>query len=79
VAAGTDSDGIPVPADTTRALFVVTETPAGEPIRRAFEGKNARRYSPDQEAELRRELESLLKSKGYRRIAVGSASIERQP
>lgn len=79
VAAGADSEGIPVPADTTRAIFVVTETPAGEPIRRAFEGKTARRFSPDQEAELRRELEDFLKKKGYRRIAIGSATVVPNP
>lgn len=75
VATGAESDGIPVPADTTRAIYIVTETPAGEPIRRAFEGKNARRFSPDQEAELRRELEDLLTKKGYRRAAIGSTTV----
>jgi hypothetical protein len=79
VASGADADGIPVPEDTTRVLIVVTETPAGEPIRRAFEGKNARRFSPDQEGELRREVEELLRKKGYRRVAIGDATVTPVP
>ena len=79
VTKGAQSEGIPLPLDTTHVLFVVTETPAGESIRRAFEGKNARRYSPDKEDDLRRDLQEILTKKGYRRIAFGSSPIERQP
>jgi hypothetical protein len=76
VSKGEQSEGVPVPADTTRALFFVTETPAGEPIRLYLQTK---RFLANQETELQRELEDLLRSKGYRRIAIGGAAVSPAP
>src|SRR5262249_17329335 len=47
----------PLPQSTTRILFVVTETPAGEPIRRALQDKS---FGPGDAAELRTLLLSTL-------------------
>ena len=77
VAAGEQSKGVIVPADSTRVLYVVTETSAGETIRR-FLGDNNRRIMADQEPELRRELEELLKKKNYRWIAFGTSDVTKK-
>jgi hypothetical protein len=62
----------PLPQSTTRALSVITETPAGEPIRRALRARN---FGPDQIEELKEFLRTTLESKGYRRMAFGSTAL----
>ena len=66
----------PLPAETTRALVVVTETPAGETIRKAMINKA---FTPDQLDELQAFLRSVLETKGYRRMAFGSALFDQPP
>lgn len=61
----------PLPNWTTRVLFVVTETPAAEPIRRALHDKA---FTSDQLHELQTFLSSTLEAKGYRRLAFGNAT-----
>jgi hypothetical protein len=75
---GRPSEGVVIPADSTRVLYAVTETPAAEPIRR-FLGRNARSFTADDEPDLRRALLDLLKQKGYRRVALGSSPVPVPP
>jgi hypothetical protein len=63
---------VPVPASTSGVLSVVTETPASEPLRRALREK---RFEPGQAGELEAFVRSTLESKGYRRKALGWASL----
>ena len=79
VRAGQASGPIVLPPDTTPVFFVVTSTPAGEPIRRVFEGRNARHYAPDQEEDLRKDLEQLLHEKNYDALAFGSQDVPSRP
>jgi hypothetical protein len=71
VAAGTPSQGVSLPDATMCVVFVVTETPAGEPIRRMLSENKVTKYSPEQDSQLRNDLQELLIAKGYHRIAVG--------
>lgn len=66
------SEAFSVPGDTTSVVFVVTETPAGEPVRHEFDGRQAKEYTPEETVKLRTDLLEFLQQKGYRRIAVGS-------
>ena len=78
VAAGpTPGEPVLLPTDAARALVVVTETPAGEPVRRVF--GRGKVYAPDQAAELRADLERLLQEKGYRRAVVSLVNVPQQP
>ena len=74
VRSGVPAEVGPLPQSTTHVLFVVTETPAGEPIRRALQDKS---FGPGDAAELRTLLLSTLESKGYRRIAFGDTPVDR--
>lgn len=66
------SEAFSVPGDTTSVVFVVTETPAGEPVRREFDGRQAKEYTLEETVKVRTNLLEFLQQKGYRRIAVGS-------
>jgi hypothetical protein len=72
------SEPIGVPEDTTRVVYVVTETPASDPIEREFASREARRYAPDEAGELRTSLERFLIRTGYRRFAVGTSEVPRE-
>jgi hypothetical protein len=61
----------PLPGWTTRVVFVVTETPAAETVRRVLGNKT---YTPDQPEELQTLLRSALEGRGYRRMAFGSTT-----
>ena len=61
-----------LPKDTTEAVFVVTETPSGEPIRRIEDSFTDLR--PGDESRVRELMLATLKEKGYRRMAFGEAS-----
>ena len=64
-----------LPAGTTRVVFVVTETPAGESVRQMIDDANAIRYQPLQYERLREDLVAYLQLKGHKRIAVGNKAI----
>ena len=68
------SEAFSLPGDTTSVVFVVTGTPSGEPVRREFEGRDARRYTPEETDRLSADLVKHLQRKGYRRMAVGSVT-----
>ncbi len=61
----------PLPPATTRVLFVVTETPADETVRKALRG---RKYGPEDLDRLKADLTSSLRDKGFRRMALGEAA-----
>jgi hypothetical protein len=76
---GGQSEGIPLRASTTRIVYAVTETPAGETIRLAFAPKETRVYRADQYADLKRDLEDLLTKKGFKNFTVGTEAIPTAP
>ncbi len=63
---------VPVPDEAAAVLALVTETPAGEPVRRALRDKA---FEPDRIGELKAFLKSALEAKGYRRIGFGEVSL----
>jgi hypothetical protein len=73
ITSGVPKEFGPLTPGTTRVLFVVTETPAAEPIRKALRGKT---FTPDQVDELQAFLRSALEAKGYRRMGFGTATYE---
>ena len=79
VGRGERSEGVPLRASTTRIVFAVTETPAGEAVRLGLDPNTSRVYRADQHADLKRDLEDLLTRKGYRRFTVGSEAIPTAP
>lgn len=79
VGQGGQSEGIPLRASTSRIVYVVTETPAGETVRVAFDPKQTRVYRADHHADLKRDLEDALTKKGYRRFTVGTEAIPTAP
>ncbi len=76
VPAGGASAAVPLRADTTRAVFIVTPTPAAEALRRELDAPTAPRYSPDDVDDLLQRIQETLINKGHRRIASGSMSVE---
>jgi hypothetical protein len=65
------SESVALPGGSTAAVYVVTETPAAEPIDRFITG--AKRYQPGDADELRTRLQEWLFGKGYHRMAIGQA------
>ena len=70
------SESYPLPKDTTHVIFVVTETPSGEPIR-AIENTLLRDLGIGDERRIRDELRRQLEQKGFRRIAIGESPIKK--
>ena len=75
VSAGESSEWVRLPSYATHVVFAVTETPSGEPIRRFLEDSSSKRYLPEETDSLREDLTEYLKSKGYRRIAIGMSTV----
>lgn len=73
------SEPVALADGTTRAVFVVTETPAAEPIRLWLEDESTEAAGPQDYKTLLENLERLLQTKGYRRIAAGSISTTNTP
>lgn len=73
------STAVALPDGATRVLFVVTETPAGEPIRLWIEDDNIGPFYADELEALQDEVTKLLERKGYRRIAVGTSELNSTP
>ena len=69
---GSLSEAVAIAEETTRIVFVVTETPAAEPIRLWLEHDDTKAFGPNDYKQLLVELEEVLQANGYRRIAVGS-------
>jgi hypothetical protein len=67
-----------LPADTSEAVFVVTQTPAGESIR-AIENTELRELATANTASIRNTLERHLRSKGHKKIAIGEVEIDQSP
>ncbi len=63
---------VPVPEEAAAVLALVTETPAGEPVRRALRDKA---FEPGRIGELKAFLKSALEAKGYRRMGFGEVSL----
>lgn len=66
-------------ADTTRVVFVVTETPADSAVVRGFGLPNSKRYVTTDAEALKRDLEKYLREKGYRRLAIGVVDVTVPP
>ena len=76
VPAGGISAAVPLRAYTTRAVIIVTPTPAAEALRRELDAPTAPRYSPDDAEDLIKRIQQTLINKGHRRIAFGSMAVK---
>jgi hypothetical protein len=72
---GKPSEHAVLPANTTRVVFVVTTTPAGESIRQLIDDSPPQRYQPEDHAALRNDLQRYLEDKGHRKMAFGDLDI----
>jgi len=61
--------------DAVAVVFVVTETPAGEVIRRRLANDGPRIYTASEAEQFSREVETLLKETGFKRYAIGREAI----
>ena len=76
VPAGASSEPVTVRDGTTRVLAVVTQTPAGESIRRLIDDDPNADFEPQDVDDLQEQVQELLESKGHLRIAFAQIPIE---